>query len=130
MLQTRQVLVLIALGLAFWGLATLSIRWSGHAIVEPVAGAVMFATSLPVGWLSVRLTRSLAGLSGEQLVPGVMLAGALAMLIDGAVLHWAPQTYGPDDLVVRLGSAWLLWGYGVSFAFALVMRRPALSPPR
>jgi hypothetical protein len=78
----------------------------------------------------VRLTQRAAGLAADQLLAGVALAGALAMLVDGAVLHWAPQVYGPSELVVRLGSAWLLWGYGVSFAFALFMGRPAITPRR
>jgi hypothetical protein len=130
MLTSRQIWILAALALAFWIVATLSIRWSAGAIVNPLRGALMFAVTLPVGWLSVRLTRRAASLAPDQLLAGVTLAGALAMLIDGAVLHWAPQVYGQSELVVRLGSAWLLWGYGVSFAIAFFMSGPPIKRPR
>ena len=126
MLGRSQMVRLVLIGAAFWIVATLAIRLWPRSLTDPVLGAVMFATTLPIGWLSVRLTRSAAALSPDQLPAGVMLAGAAAMLVDGAVLHWAPQVYGAGDLVVRLGAAWLLWGYGVSFAVALVMSaRPA-----
>lgn len=48
------------------------------------------------------------------------------MMIEGLVIRWAPGVYGPDETIVRLGSAWLLWGYGVSLAVALTFaaRRP------
>jgi len=37
------------------------------------------------------------------------------------VLHWAPRVYGQVDTSIRLGAAWLLWGYGVAFAITVLM---------
>jgi hypothetical protein len=54
----------------------------------------MFMTTLPVGWLSVQLTKTGAELRLDQLPAGVMLADAVARLVDGAVLRWAPKSYG------------------------------------
>src|SRR5205823_7423737 len=102
---------------------------------DPVRGAIGFVATFPIGWLSVRLARRLACLSRETLVRGIALASVVAMLIDGAALRWAPWVYAADDTVIRFGSAWLLWGYGVSLGIALLMARandpltPSGSPP-
>ncbi len=49
------------------------------------------------------------------------VVGALAMMIDGVALRWFPGVYGSDPVVLRLGAAWLLWGYGVSLGIAVIM---------
>src|SRR4051812_46746620 len=106
MLTRRQVAILVFLGAAFWGAAAAAIRLSPRGLVDPVRGAIGFVITLPVAWLSVRLTRRLAGLSAETVVRGVALASVVAMLIDGAALRWAPGVYAGDDTVIRFGSAW------------------------
>jgi hypothetical protein len=124
MLSSRQFLVLTVLGVAFWALATAQIRWLPNSITGSVAGGVTFVTSVPVGWLSVRIAQRCASLSREQLPAGILITGATAMMIDGALLHWAPQVYGPAETTVRLGAAWLLWGYGFAFGIAFLISRP------
>jgi hypothetical protein len=121
LLTRRQAAILILLGAAFWAAATAAIRFSPRGLTDPVRGAIGFLTTFPIGWLSVRLTRRLAGLSPEALVRGVALACLVAMLIDGAALRWAPSLYAANDTVIRFGSAWLLWGYGASLGIALLM---------
>ena len=121
MLRTRQIWILVALSAAFWVVATLYLKLLPGAFVDPVRGAISFATAIPIGWLWVLLTKRAAGLSSVQLLPGVSIVGAIAMMIDGVVLRWAPQIYGSSDTVIRYGAAWLLWGYGVSFAIALFL---------
>lgn len=126
MLSARQIAILILVSLAMWIAATAYIRLLPAALLDPLMGGLSFVTTLGVGWLSVVLIRAAAGLSREQLLGGVALVGAVAMMIDGLVLRWAPAIYGADETVVRLGAAWLLWGYGVSLGIALLMARPAL----
>lgn len=125
MLSGRQVAILVLLGLALWGAATAYIRLLPGMMADPLAGDLSFVTAIPMAWLSIILVRRAAGLSRDQLMAGVSVVGAAAMLIDGAVLHWAPAVYGTSETVVRLGAAWLLWGYGVSLAIALLMVRRA-----
>jgi len=123
-------MLLITLGVAFWALAAAQIRWLPASISGPVSGLISFVIAVPVGWLSVRIVQRCASLSIGQLPAGVLLSGGIAMMIDGAVLHWAPQVYGQAETQVRLGAAWLLWGYGVAFAITLLMCRPkAVSAP-
>jgi hypothetical protein len=132
MFRSQQCIVLIILGAVFWALAAAQIRWLPGSITGPVSGVISFVASVPVGWLSVRVTRRCASLSLEQLPAGILLSGGIAMLIDGAVLHWSPQVYGHVETGVRLGAAWLLWGYGVAFAITFLMwsSRKTPAPPQ
>ncbi len=123
MLDHRRLLILSGLSILFWILATLYIRFMPSYLVDPIKGSIGFITSIPVGWLSVLILKRIAALSNEELLAGVSVVGALAMMIDGVVLRWAPVVYGEDSTTVRMGAAWLLWGYGVSFAIALLMTR-------
>ncbi|MDE1150772.1 MAG: hypothetical protein PW843_29840 [Azospirillaceae bacterium] len=121
MLQRGQVLILVGLGVIFWAAALLFLRALPLALTDPVWNPVNFATTVSVAWTSVYLIRRLAGLAPEQVMAGVGIVGAVAMTVDGAVLNWLPATYGPDETVVRLAAAWLLWGYGLSLGIALLM---------
>jgi hypothetical protein len=121
MLNKVQILVLTGLSVIFWVLATLYIRLLPGAFTGPIQGPIGFITTLPIAWLSVLLTRSVARLSATQLLPGVAIVGALAMMIDGIALRWLPYVYSNDQMIVRLGAAWLLWGYGVSLCVAFLM---------
>ena len=121
MLTVTQVGRLVTLSLVLWVAATLYIDLLPGALIHPIRGAVGFITTLPVGWLSVLLARYIGKLAPRQLLPGVGLVGALAMMIDGVALRWFPAVYGSEPTVIRLGAAWLLWGYGVSLAIAVWM---------
>jgi hypothetical protein len=121
MLTLTQTIRLLLLSLALWVAAALYIRFLPAAFTDPLQGNLGFATTLPVAWLSVWLVKIFGRLSASALIPGVAVVGAVAMMIDGAALRWQHQLYGSDETAVRLGAAWLLWGYGVSLAAALVM---------
>jgi len=121
MLNLAQVGRLVALSLVMWLAAALYIELLPGALTDPIRGAVGFAVSLPVGWLSVVLTQYVGKLVPRQLLSGVGLVGGLAMMLDGAALRWFPAVYGSDPTAIRLGAAWLLWGYGVSLSIAVGM---------
>lgn len=120
MLRKNQVWPLIVLGIAFWALVMLNIRLRPRAVLDPVQGLVPFIAAPLLGWLSVWLCQRIARLSAEQLLPGVALAGAVAMMIDGLVLKWWSGLYGMDEQMLRVAAAGLLWGYGVALAVALL----------
>jgi hypothetical protein len=121
MLMLGQIGRLVALSLVLWVAATLYIDLLPGALTHPIRGVVGFVTSVPIGWLSVLLAKYVGRLAPRQLLAGVGLVGALAMMIDGVALRWFPSMYGADPVAVRLGAAWLLWGYGVSLAIAVAM---------
>lgn len=136
MLRKTQIYSLVSLGIALWLLVTVNIRLRPDALVDPVQGLLPFVTAPLGGWLSVWLCKVVGRLSAEQLLPGVALVGAVAMMMDGAALKWFSGLYGFDERILRVASAGLLWGYGVAFAIAVIWaarlgpatKAPALTP--
>jgi hypothetical protein len=131
-LRKTQIALLVSLGIALWMLVTLNIRLRPETIVDPVRGSLLFVTAPLSGWLSVWLCKFVGRLSAEQLLPGVALVGAVAMVMDGAALNWFSGLYGTDEKVLRIAAAWLLWGYGVALAVAVIWAarlRPATKAP-
>jgi hypothetical protein len=120
MLTSSHIVRLTGIALTLWALATACIHLWPRAFLDYTMAALGFVISLPMALLSVRLTRKLAGLEMSQLLAGVTLVGAIAMVIDGVMLRFVPWIYGSDDALLRAGAAWLLWGYGVSLAFAFL----------
>ena len=121
LLTGSQISRLVGWSLLLWAVAAAAIRFLPGLFTDPVQGGLSFVTTVPVAWLSVVLTRRIGSLDRDHLLAGVGLVGAVAMMVDGLVLHWAPSIYGAQDTTVRLGAAWLLWGYGVSRLIALVI---------
>ena len=121
-LSDRQIAILVSFGLVFWLVAALFIRIAPFGVFERGAGTVvLFASSVPVAWLSVGIARWIATLAPAQLVAGVAVASAAAMLCDGVGLIWW-SVYGDGDRLP--GAAWLLWGVGlILFAAFLDARR-------
>jgi hypothetical protein len=121
----KQLQLLSLIAVALWILATASIRYLPSTVTDPLLGDIGFLTSIPICWLCVAAIRRLAGLTREQLVGGTAFVVAFAMLIDAAALRWAHPVYGNDEggSLFRLASAWLLWGYGISLAIAMLMSR-------
>jgi hypothetical protein len=116
-----QTIRLVLLSLALWVAATLYIRFLPEALVDPLRGGLGFVATIPAAWLSIWLVKVCGRLTPEQLMPGVAVVGAIAMMIDGVALRWADGLYGTDETAVRLGAAWLLWGYGISLMVALIV---------
>jgi hypothetical protein len=120
MLRKTQIYLLVSLGIALWILVTLNIRLRPDSLLDPIKGLIPFLAAPLGGWLSVWLCKFVGKLSTGQLLPGVALVGAVAMMMDGAALKWFSSVYGFDEKTLRLGAAGLLWGYGVAFAVAVI----------
>jgi hypothetical protein len=120
MLRKTQIYLLVSLGIALWILVTLNIRLRPDSLLDPIKGLIPFLAAPLGGWLSVWLCKFVGKLSTDQLLPGVALVGAVAMMMDGAALKWFSSIYGFDEKTLRLGAAGLLWGYGVAFAVAVI----------
>jgi hypothetical protein len=121
-LSNRQLVVLIAFGLAFWVVAALFIRLAPFGLFGRGPGTILlFAVTVPLAWFSVEVARRVAALSSEQLLPGLAIASAAAMLCDGIGLIWW-SIYGAGDRLP--GAAWILWGVGlILFAAFFSARR-------
>ena len=119
MLDKRQLAILSASGAFFWLADAAWIRLAPVFVVDPLWGDIAFLLSIPVAWVCVRFCQRLAGLNRAQVVPGVMLLVVVAALLHALALRWAPDLYG-SDRAGRLGSAWLLWIYGLILGYALL----------
>ncbi len=120
MLDMRQSAVLGTAGAVFWLGDVAWIRLVPVFIIDPLWGDVGFLLSVPLAVLCVRVCQRLAGLDETQLVPGATLLVVVAALFHAMALRWAPALYGSDH-VGRLGSAWLLWIYGLILGSALML---------
>ncbi len=125
-LTDRQSTILIVFGLAFWLAAALFIRLAPYGLWDGGVGTMMlFAFTVPVALLSVKVAKRVAGLAPDQVLPGVAIASAAAMLCDGIGLVWW-SIYGESDRLP--GAAWLLWGVGmILFAAFFHARRQGSS---
>ncbi len=117
--DTRQLAILCASGALFWMADVAWIRLVPVFVVDSLWGDAAFLLSIPTAWVCVRFCRRLAGLDQAQLVPGVTLLVVAAALLHAVALRWAPGLYG-SDRAGRLGSAWLLWIYGLILGSALL----------
>ncbi|WP_428376398.1 hypothetical protein [Lichenicoccus sp.] len=124
MLDRRQLVILCISGAMFWLADVAWIRLLPFFVVDPVGGDIGFLLSVPVAWICVRLCQCLAGLDDAQIVPGITFLVVVAALLHALALRWAPACYG-EDRAGRLGSAWLLWIYGLILGSALLAARRA-----
>ena len=114
------VLAMAALGVLFWFLGAMFIRYV--PIFDAANGmlALLYAATIPVVWVSVRLAAIVARLETAQIGNGILVATAAALVIDGTALAWFPAVYSASGAAVPLGSAWLLWGAAWFAGFAVL----------
>jgi hypothetical protein len=121
-LSPRQVALLVGFGIAAWAILIVPLRalmaagWLDSGMMH----AAIYAAMPPVGAALVWGARRLAGLSPAQLVPGVAVASASAMLPDGFVLAFVPAVYGMHPDLPRM-VALLHWAVGSTLVVACVM---------
>lgn len=127
MLKVWQVALLMLLGAAMWALVTVNIRHHPEASLRSKNVLVMLVSAPIAGFVSVWLCKVVGRLTPEQILPGVVVVGAVAMLMDGIALRWFADLYAQSDKALRLSAADLLWGYGVGLAAALVWRWTTLA---
>lgn len=126
MLSTKQISISIGLGVFFWYVFAIVIQFTPMFFDQGIAQAALFVASIPVVWLVVSLLIFLATLSSSQILSGIGVAVASASLCDGLAITWLGSLYGDNDLHIRLGAAYILWGVGLFLAVALVRTKPAI----
>lgn len=118
---------LVILGGVCWAAAVGVIQFGGimGAFDGTWATAILFlVTALAahaVLWACMRVVE----MHDEEALTVGSVISAVALLLHGVALTWFPQAYGPDPEVVRLGSAWLLWGVGATLLMAWLRQRSA-----
>ena len=122
-----QIAITVGFAVALWLLATLLIRYGGPmGLFGHAALALLFIATLPGDWLTILLVRRLAALRPDQIVAGIAVTSATAMLCDGFALAWARPVYGSETADLLPAAAWLLWTYGLALALAFLIARRAV----
>ena len=118
-LRPTQAATASAWGVLLWFAAAMAIRFAPDTMfARGTAIACAFAAALPLGWLAVWATRRIASLSPAQVLPGVVIACASAMLCDGIGFTWT-SIYGADHPDLVPAAAWLLWGVAIILVIAI-----------
>ena len=120
MLSTKQKSILIALGVFFWLAFAIAIKYTPILFNQSTTHAALFIASIPIAWLLVSLLCRLAKLAPHQILTGICIAVGAATLCDGLALTWLSSLYGDNDLHIRLGAAYILWGVGLFLTVALI----------
>jgi len=78
-----------------------------------------FGLAVPLIWLAVFILVEASKLSLEQIIAGVSLCLATALLCNGVALTWAVKMYGSleDDIV--FGVSWIFWAGFVTICVTL-----------
>ncbi len=117
--STLRVPWLIALGVAFWFLAAMMVRFIGSFVfIEGSITLVLtFALTIPMAWAFFWLGKALSGARGADLLPAVSILTFVALCLDGVALTWFRELYGPT---YAYGGPWIMWGAGLILMVALL----------
>ncbi len=125
-LSAGQAGALVPIGIALWFVAAMLLRQIAPlGVFEGTARLFLYALTVPGTWPFVLATQRLVRLNPAQIVPGVALLTAAALLADSIVFAWFPWIYGAAEYHRDCAAA-VFWGAGVGLllSFALAARQP------
>lgn len=123
-LSSSQTLRALAMGAALWLFAALLLRVLGPmGVLDGMARAWLFLAIVPGTVPFVFLFRQVVGLRPGQLFTGFGLGTAMATVLDGLALSWAPWLYGAELSLIAGSGATILWGAGVGLFLAHAIDR-------
>ena len=109
----------IALGVAFWFLSAMMVRFLGPFVF--VEGSITlvftFVLTIPIAWVFFWLGTALSGARGADVLPAVAILTFVALCLDGIALTWFRDLYGPT---YGYGGPWIMWGAGLILMVALL----------
>ena len=126
MIGSSQTVRMVTWGAALWFVFALAIRLTPFLFGADATTAVLFAASVPVAWLMVSLLIWVGRLRPHQVLAGVAVALAAAMVLDGIAITWLDRLYGDSASHVRGGAAYILWGAGLMLGIAVIRGRAAV----
>ena len=130
-MTVSRVAVWVSIGVVFWFIAAMMVRLMGTAVfnTQGVSMVLLFALTFPFGFVSLRFIGWMVGLRGAGFLPAVMVMSMTAGFLDAIAFTWT-DLYGLPLESRVYGAAWILWGLGCIFLFALLDSRVKNSPDR
>ena len=120
-LTPGQACALMLIGIALWFVAAMLLRQIAPlGVFEGPARLVLYALTVPGTWPFVLATQRLVRLNPVQIVPGVALLTAAALLADSIVFAWFPWIYG-TAAYHRDCAATVFWGAGVGLVLSFAL---------
>lgn len=115
---------LTLLGVFFWFLAAMAIRFFGPSLL--VRGGLpsmfVFLATVPLAWGLLRLAMAMGRVRGAAVLPALAVMSLVAMMLDGVAITWVPELYGVAPDAMGMAAAWLLWGVAWTFVWAFYRR--------
>jgi hypothetical protein len=121
-LTPTQWLFCFGYGLALWLGAVLLVRAMGPIGALSGIGLIISYVALVPGTLpAVLLTKRVMGPFIDQLLVGVSIISAIALVLAGIGFGFFPGLYGQDPAQALAASGFILWGGGVGLVLGLMM---------
>jgi hypothetical protein len=121
-LSLKQWAFCVSYGLALWLGAALLVRAMGP--MGALSGwwlVINFALLVPGTLPAVLLTKKVVGPFMDQLLVGVSVISAIALLLAGIGFSFFPGLYGPSPTDALAASGFILWGGGVGLVLGVMM---------
>ena len=119
-LRSGQAVRLTGLGILLCFGGALFIRYGIPAgLFGGRSGVVLFVLCVPLALTLVWTGERVGALRQDQLISGIALMSAVAVLCGGIALTWFPVLYGDNPVSHYLGASWLLYDVGVNLIMAL-----------
>jgi hypothetical protein len=121
-LSPKQWAFCVSYGLALWLGACLLVRMMGPTGALSGWGLVISFVLLVPGTLpAVFLTKKVLGPFKDQLLVGVSIISAIALLLAGVGFSFFPGLYGVDPTQLLAASGFIMWGGGVGLVLGVMM---------
>jgi hypothetical protein len=126
--SNAKLAVWVLIGVVFWFVAAMMIRLMGTAVLNPdsLKMVLLFVLTFPFGFASMRLIGAIVGLRGVAFLPAVLVMSMTAVFLDAIAFTWT-GLYGLPAESRIYGAAWILWGLGCIYFFALLDSREKAS---
>jgi hypothetical protein len=121
-LSPKQWAFCVGYGFALWFGAILLVRTIGPLGALSGLGLVIsFVLLIPGTLPAVLLTKKIVGPFMDQLLVGVSIISAIALLLAGVGFSFFPGLYGASPTDALAASGFILWGGGVGLVLGVMM---------
>jgi hypothetical protein len=123
--KSFNVLLFIGLGIVFWFVGVLVIRFAGSPLFDRSNPWLLplFGASIPLYWVLVKTIAVLGQVNGADLLRAFSLSSVAAAVLDGIALTCFPGLYGLEQAGLLLAAAWLIYVFGVGLGIAYWVSR-------